>query len=199
MTHEGEFSDPLLQLIELIIMIMTMKGFKPHAERLKTELPDGTSTAFKTAKYRTNFKDALMCGSTKGLGSIYILLTTDKPRVPQTLSIAEAQKAPSIEQWERNVSAIDPFELSQVIYNNLPSESARPSSKSSTKAPVYVVVIRHTTVAELSLSESCTSSHYFLSEQLTPNRLPVKRRPWMLPRLRPTLDIVTYNSVLSYV
>jgi hypothetical protein len=44
MTHEGEFSGPLLQLIEL----MTMKGFKPHAERLKSELPDGDSTAFKT-------------------------------------------------------------------------------------------------------------------------------------------------------
>jgi hypothetical protein len=56
MTHEGEFSDPLLQLIEL----MTMKGFKPHTERLEAELPDGDSTTFKTAKYRTNFKDVLM-------------------------------------------------------------------------------------------------------------------------------------------
>jgi hypothetical protein len=61
MTHEGEFSGPLLQLIEL----MTMKGFKPHAKRLKVELSDGDSAAFKTAKYRTNFKDALMCDSTK--------------------------------------------------------------------------------------------------------------------------------------
>jgi hypothetical protein len=44
MTYEVEFSGPLLQLIEL----MTMKGFKPHSERVKTELPDGDSTSFKT-------------------------------------------------------------------------------------------------------------------------------------------------------
>jgi hypothetical protein len=78
--HEGEFSGLLIQLIEL----MTMEGFKPHAERLKTELPDGDSTVFKTSKYLmiTNFKDTDNCkpapsqcsmfGSTKGLGSMLL-------------------------------------------------------------------------------------------------------------------------------
>jgi hypothetical protein len=139
MTHEGEFSDPLLQLIEL----MTMKGFKPHAKRLKAELPDGDSIAFKTAKYRTNFKDALMCGSTKGLGSI--LLAAGKP--PQALSIAEAQKAPPVEHWQQDVSAVDPFTISQETHSSLPSESAR-----SLEVPTRAPVLRHTTPAELSLS-----------------------------------------------
>jgi hypothetical protein len=162
MTHEGEFSGPLLQLIEL----MTMKGFKPYALRLKRELPDGDSAAFKTAKYRTNFKDALMCASTKGLGSM--LLAAGKP--PQTLSLAEARKAPPNEHWEENGGSIDPYELSQRIRSNMPSESARHTTTHAIRAqsvdmsnilPVHVnppentptrpPIRRHTTTAELSM------------------------------------------------
>jgi hypothetical protein len=82
-----------------------------------------------------------------------MLLAVGKP--PQTLSITETQKTPPIEQWERNISTIDPLDLSQAILNNLPSESVRPSSKSPTKDPV----MRHSTVAYAELSLNSVLHH----------------------------------------
>ena len=143
-SHEGEFSSKMIQLIE----IMTIRGYKPYASKLKKDLPDGDPISFKTAQYRTSFKDALICQCVSGLGSS--LLAAGKPS--ETWTLKEATNAPSYIVDESHQHDIN--ELAQGIAQNLPSESPR---KSRAGSPTRPPMRRLTTQAELTMRRTTSA------------------------------------------
>ena len=67
MSHEGEFSSQLIQAVELLT-----KSFRSNLITNGSLFPDGVSVSRRTAEFRTSLKDALICTSFSGTGSILL-------------------------------------------------------------------------------------------------------------------------------
>jgi hypothetical protein len=91
MSHEGEFSSHLIRTTELLT-----KSFRADLSSNGTLFPDGVIAPNRTAEFRTNLKDALICTSLAGVSKI--LLTTDNCTCILGMSADEFAKSNA--SWE---------------------------------------------------------------------------------------------------